>query len=139
MRAAPTHRWPSTATTGPSAALPLSLQLTVKSASDHDQAGISNLGYWGFPVRPQTTYHGSFYAKASDASIGPVTVSLVEDETGKAISTTVPSLTSAWQQHEFTLHSNAAAKSSHYHLVLSVGKPGTVWFSSGFAFPTHLP
>ena len=37
-------------TTGPSAALPLSLQLTVKNASDHDQAGISNLGYWGFPV-----------------------------------------------------------------------------------------
>jgi hypothetical protein len=37
-------------------------------------------------------------------SIGPVTVSLVEDETGKAISTTVPSLTSTWQQHEFTLH-----------------------------------
>ena len=40
-------------TTGPSAALPLSLQLTVKSASDHNQAGISNLGYWGFPVRPK--------------------------------------------------------------------------------------
>jgi alpha-N-arabinofuranosidase len=86
-------------TTGPSAALPLSLQLTVKSASDHDRAGISNLGYWGFPVRPQTTYHGSFYAKASDASIGPVSVSLVEDETGEAISTTVPAITTAWQQH----------------------------------------
>ena len=57
-------------TTGPSAALPLSLQLTVKSAGDRDQAGISNLGYWGFPVRPQTTYHGSFYAKTSDPSIG---------------------------------------------------------------------
>src|SRR5277367_168179 len=27
---------------GPSAALPLSLQLTVKTASEHDQAGISN-------------------------------------------------------------------------------------------------
>jgi alpha-N-arabinofuranosidase len=89
-------------TTGPSTALPLSLQLTVKNASPSDQAGISNLGYWGFPVRPQTTYHGSFYAKASDASIGPVTVSLVEDESGKAISTTVPSLTSTWQQHEFS-------------------------------------
>src|ERR1700733_2496514 len=116
-------------TTGPSAALPLSLQLTVKSASAHDQAGITNLGYWGFPVRPQTTYHGSFYAKASDASIGPVTVSLVEDETGKAISATVPSLTTTWQQHEFTLQSDAATKSSEYHLVLSVAKPGTVWFS----------
>ncbi len=122
-------------TTGPSAALPLSLQLTVKSASAHDQAGISNLGYWGFPVRPQTTYHGSFYAKASDPSMGPVTVSLVEDETGKAISTTVPALTSAWQQHEFTLHSNAEAKSSQYHLVLSVGKPGTVWFTLVSLFP----
>ena len=32
-------------TTGPSAALPLSLQVTVKSASPQDQAGISNLGY----------------------------------------------------------------------------------------------
>ncbi len=122
-------------TTGPSAALPLSLQLTVKSASARDQAGISNLGYWGFPVRPQTTYHGSFYAKASDASIGPVTVSLVEDQTGKAISTTVPSLTSEWQQHEFTLQSDAATKSSQYHLVLSVGKPGTVWFSLVSLFP----
>jgi alpha-L-arabinofuranosidase len=122
-------------TTGPSAALPLSLALTVKTASPGDRAGISNLGYWGYPVRPQTTYHGSFYAKASDASIGPVTVSLVEDETGKAISTTVPSLSSTWQQHEFTLHSNAAATSSQYHLVLSVGKPGTVWFSLISLFP----
>src|SRR6202522_4807431 len=102
-------------TTGPSAALPLSLQLTVKSASAHDQAGISNLGYWGFPVRPQTTYHGSFYAKASDPSIGPVTVSLVEDESGTAISTTVPTLTSNWKQHEFPLNSGSATQSSHYH------------------------
>src|SRR6202161_2272311 len=92
-------------TTGPSAALPLSLQLTVKNASEHDQAGISNLGYWGFPVRPQTAYHGSFYVKASDASIGPVTVSLVEDETGEAISTTVPAITTAWPQHQSTLDS----------------------------------
>jgi alpha-N-arabinofuranosidase len=122
-------------TTGPSAALPLSLQLTVKAASAHDQAGIINLGYWGFPVRPQTTYHGSFYARASDPSIGPVTVSLIENETGKAISTTVPALTSAWQQHEFTLHSNAETKSSQYHLVLSVGKPGTVWFTLVSLFP----
>jgi alpha-N-arabinofuranosidase len=122
-------------TTGPSTALPLSLQLTVKNASEHDQAGISDAGYWGFPVRPQTTYHGSFYAKASDASIGPVTVSLIEDETGQAISTTVPSLTSNWQQHEFTLKSNAATKSSQYHLVLSVGKPGTVWFNLVSLFP----
>jgi len=122
-------------TTGPSAALPLSLQLTVKSATAHDQAGISDLGYWGFPVRPQTTYHGSFYAKASDPSIGPVTVSLIEDESGSAISTTVPTLTANWQQHEFTLHSGSATQSAHYHLLLSVAHPGTVWFTLVSLFP----
>jgi alpha-N-arabinofuranosidase len=121
--------------TGPSTALPLSLQLTVKNASAHDQAGIINLGYWGFPVRPQATYHGSFYAKASDPSIGAVTVSLVEDESGTAISTTVPTLTSDWQQHEFTLNSGSATQSSRYHLVLSVAKPGTVWFTLVSLFP----
>ena len=122
-------------TTGPSAALPLSLQLTVKTATAQDQAGISNLGYWGYPVRPQTTYHGSFYARAGDASIGPVTISLVEDETGAAITTTVPALTATWQQHHFTLHSGAVAPSSHYHLVLSLAHPGTVWFTLISLFP----
>jgi len=36
-------------TTGPSAALPLSLQLTVKSASTHDQAGITTWDTGAFP------------------------------------------------------------------------------------------
>jgi alpha-N-arabinofuranosidase len=121
--------------TGPSAALPMSLQVTVKSASTQDQAGISNMGYWGFPVRPRTTYQGSFYAKASDASMGPVTVSLVEDQTGKAISTTVAAMSTEWQQHPFTLRSGSDGPSSQYHLVLSVGKPGTIWFSLVSLFP----
>jgi alpha-N-arabinofuranosidase len=122
-------------TTGPSTALPLSLQLKVTTASAQEAAGITNLGYWGFPVRPHTTYHGSFYAKAGDPSIGPVTVSLVEDETGKSITTTLPALTSTWQQHDFTLQSTTEKESSHYHLVLSVARPGTVWFSLVSLFP----
>ena len=125
-------------TTGPSAALPLSLSLTVKSATPQEQAGIANLGYWGYPVRPQTLYQGSFYAKANDAAIGPVTVSLVNDDTGEAIRTTVDGLTPGWQQYRFTLHTGAVAPSSLYHLVLSVGKPGTVWFSLVSLFgPTY--
>lgn len=120
---------------GPSTALPVSLQLTVKEASATSPAGITNLGYWGFPVRPQTTYHGSFWAKAGDPAVGPVTVSLVEDDTGKAIRTTVPLLTSQWQKHEFTLESGAVNTSSLYHLVISVGKPGTVRFSLVSLFP----
>ena len=90
--------------TGPSAALPLSLRLKIGKADAADQAGIKNAGFWGFPVRPGTTYHGSFYAKADDSSTGPVTVSLLDDNTGAAIATaTVPSLTTDWQRYTVTL------------------------------------
>ena len=72
-------------TTGPSDALPTSLRLDVEKADAKNQAGVLNVGYWGFALRPDTTYKGSFYAKAGSADLGPVTVSLVSDDTGKAI------------------------------------------------------
>ncbi len=50
-------------TTGPSAALPYSLRLTVDAATPKDAAGIANNGWWGMAVRPHTAYRGSFYAK----------------------------------------------------------------------------
>ena len=52
-------------TTGPSTAISYSLKLTVDHASPSARAGIANDGYWGIPVRPDTTYTGSFYAKSS--------------------------------------------------------------------------
>ena len=48
----------------------------------------SNPGYWGFALRPSTTYKGSFYAKAGSSDLGPVTVSLVSDDTGKVVTAT---------------------------------------------------
>src|SRR4051794_12492935 len=62
--------------TGPSAALPRSIKVTVTAASDAAPAGIQNEGYWGIAVRPNTAYKGSFYAKA-DADGVPITASLV--------------------------------------------------------------
>jgi alpha-N-arabinofuranosidase len=123
-------------TTGPSDALPYSLKLTVEKGTESDHAGISNEGYWGIPVRPNTTYKGSFYAKASDAGVGPVHVALVNDNTGVELAhAEVPALSPDWKQYEFTLISSAETASSTNHLVLSVGKPGTVWFSLISLFP----
>jgi alpha-N-arabinofuranosidase len=67
--------------TGPSEALPYSMKLTVASASDGNEAGLSNPGYWGYGLRPNTTYSGSLYAR-EDADIGPLTVEMINNATG---------------------------------------------------------
>src|SRR5260370_5384944 len=67
--------------TGPSTALARSIKVTVTTATDAAPAGVQNDGYWGIAVRPNTTYTGSFYAKADTAGVR-ITASLVNDETG---------------------------------------------------------
>src|SRR5690348_12864509 len=58
------------------AAIPTSLRVDVTQASTAHPAGVANEGYWGIPVKPQTRYHASFYAKAAAGFTGPVTVSI---------------------------------------------------------------
>ena len=68
--------------TGPSSALPYSMKLTVTEASEKNEAGLTNPGFWGFGLRPGFTYAGSVYARVADEAIGPVTVRLVSNATG---------------------------------------------------------
>lgn len=122
--------------TGPSAALPLSLKLVATQADAADQAGVLNEGYWGMALRPDTTYRGSFFVKADSASVGPVYVSLVNDNSGQTVaSATVDGLTTEWARHEFTLRTGAIEPSEENHLRLTVAHPGTVWFELVSLFP----
>ncbi len=122
-------------TTGPSEALSLSVQLVVKAASAKGMAGLENEGFWGIPIRPKTKYTGSFYAKADDAASGPVTVSLVNDQTGRVLAASTVPVAGAWKQYKFTLLSGSDATSANNRLRLSVAKPGTLWFSLISLFP----
>ncbi len=123
-------------TTGPSDALHTSLRLDVAQADAHNQAGILNVGWWGMALRPGTAYKGSFYAKAGSGDLGPVTVSLVGNDSGKVLATaTVPALSTEWKQYEFTLKTGAIPASSGNHLVLSVGHAGTLWLQLVSLFP----
>ncbi len=120
---------------GPSAALPRSLKVSVTSATETAPAGVQNDGFWGIPVRPQTTYSGSFYAKTDSAGV-PVTVSLVNDETGAtAASATVTGLTGEWKQYTFTLKTAQAPVTANNHLILTIPRPATVWFDLVSLFP----
>jgi alpha-L-arabinofuranosidase len=122
--------------TGPSAALSSSLQLRVEQADASDAAGVANDGFWGMALRAATIYQGSFYAKSAGDFSGPVTMSLVDNNTGKIAATgTVPALSSEWQQYRVTLKTGQVETSSSNHLVLSVAHPGTIWLSLVSLFP----
>jgi alpha-N-arabinofuranosidase len=122
-------------TTGPSAALTRSLKVSVTGATETAPGGVQNDGFWGIPVRPQTTYTGSFYAKTDRAGV-PVTVSLVNDETGAvAASATITGLTGEWARYTFTLKTAEVAVSANNHLMLTIPRPATVWFDLVSLFP----
>jgi alpha-N-arabinofuranosidase len=123
-------------TAGPSAALPHSLKLTVDSAAPGSEAGASNVGYWGIPLHPHTTYHGSFYAKVDNASVGPITARLINDGTGAVQAEAHVTLNSgAWSKYEYTLTTGAIASSENNHFTLTVAHPGTVWLQVASLMP----
>lgn len=123
-------------TAGPSEALKTSLRLDIAQADEKNQAGLLNTGWWGYALRPNTAYKGSFYAKARSANLGPVTVSLINDNSGKAVATaTTSTIGTDWKQYEFTLKTGAIPPSSENHLALTVGHPGTLWLQLVSLFP----
>ena len=124
-------------TTGPSTALPNSLHLAIDSASPKSPAGLLNDGFWGIPVRPNTTYHGAIYAKADSTDLGGVTVSLVADQSGRVLASAVISdVGTTWAEHRFTLKTGAIeGVSTANHFVLTVAHAGSLWLNLATLFP----
>jgi alpha-N-arabinofuranosidase len=118
------------------AVIATSLRVDVTQASAGHAAGIANEGYWGIPVRPNTQYRASFYAKAAAGFSGPVAVSIQSDD-GKTTyaSGRVAGLTSAWKQYELTLHTGSGTPTAKARYVLTVERPGKIWFSLVSLFP----
>jgi alpha-N-arabinofuranosidase len=113
--------------TGPSTALPHSLELTVQTASPGNEAGISNSGYWGIALQPHTTYKGSLYAKLEDTETGPLVAQLISDKTGAVLAEArVPVHAGDWSRYEYTLTTGAITASSANHLQLSLSHPGSL-------------
>jgi alpha-L-arabinofuranosidase len=125
-------------TTGPSEALNDSIKLTVKSASDAEPAGLRNMGYWGYPLKPDTTYTFSMYAKADlgGGSVSPFHVNLVNNKTGKSVAgAEIIDIGSDWKKYTLKLHTGKVEPSETNHLELTLTKPGTVWMTLVSVFP----
>ena len=123
-------------TTGPSSALGYSLKLDIQQADRDSQAGILNEGWWGMALRPDTRYTGSFYAKAGSGDLGPISIALVNDNTGDLAATASSGpISTEWKRYEFTFKTGSIKPSSENHLRLSVGHTGTLWLSLVSLFP----
>ncbi len=111
---------------GPSTALPTSLKMMVTSASAGNEGGVSNTGFWGMGLKPNTSYHGSFYAKA-DAAMGPVKVRLVNDRTGAVLGSADVALhTGPWARYEYSIMTGPIQPSFENHFELTTATPGTL-------------
>jgi hypothetical protein len=88
-------------TTGPSEALNDSIKLTISAATPEEPAGVRNMGFWGYPLRPDVAYKGSLYAKADAAGLGPLHWNLVSNKTGTSVaSAEVPSIGAGIDAHQ---------------------------------------
>jgi len=116
-------------------ALPVSLKL--KALGSDVIAGIANDGFWGIPVKPSTTYHGSFYAFTENQEKATINLS-IESKDGKKVyaKSVVSGLGKSWQKFEYTFSTPAdAVPTADTRLVLRPQSPGNYYFSLVSLFP----
>ena len=114
-----------------------SLRLDVGQADKDNPVGIANDGYWGIPVKPETAYQASFYAKTSTGFKGPVVVAIVSTD-GSTIfaQATVDLLGNDWRKYSVKLITPAnLTPTTAARFELTVHSPGTVWFNLVSLFP----
>ncbi len=116
--------------------LNVSLKLDASSASVASPAGVANSGFWGIPVKPNTTYQVSFFAKAAPGFAGPVTVGL-ESADGKTVfaSAKISRITGEWKKFETTLKTGRVPASKDNVFKLTTTNPGTLWLQNISLFP----
>ncbi len=100
------------------------------------RTGIANAGFWGIPVKPATTYHGSFYAK-SDRIDKTLTVT-IESNDGKIVYATakINRIGSEWQRYAFTLTTESNIQpTADTRFVIAATDEGQYWFNLVSLFP----
>lgn len=120
----------------PDTALTMALRLDASSLNTGQRVGVANEGFWGIPVKPNTTYRAMFYAKASDGFPGPLTLAIESDD-GRTVfaSTDVAQVSGDWQKYTATLRTGNVAPSTANRFVISTGTPGTIWLGIVSLFP----
>ncbi len=116
----------------PDTTLTHSLRLDAQQAG----AGVKNDGFWGVPVKPNTTYQVSFWAKAAPGFNGELRAG-IESNVSKITfaQTRTGALTTTWKKYSGTLKTGNIAPSQSNSLAIRASAPGTVWVTLVSLFP----
>jgi alpha-L-arabinofuranosidase len=117
-------------------ALPTSLRLDIKG--DGGRVGVANDGYWGIPIKANTTYKASFYAKASADFKGPLALSLTnKDGTKEFASAEVAGIGGDWKKFTATLTTGDVPTTADGRFAIWApgAGPGSLWLSLVSLFP----
>ncbi len=116
--------------------LPASLRLTVTQATKDQPAGVANSGYWGIPVHPQTQYRASLWARAEAGFSGPLSVSIVSDDSRTIYaSEKISGIAPEWKKFELTLKTGNVVPTAQVRFEVTLDQPGTIWLNLVSLFP----
>jgi alpha-N-arabinofuranosidase len=129
--------------------LPKSLDVVISKVETNQPVTIANDGFYGIPVKPDTEYKVSFYAKGNASwekkkddpnpitFRAPLTVSLISNYGSKVYaSATTPPLTGEWQKIQLMLKTGKGIiPSKENKFVIAASAPGTFRLSLVSLFP----
>ena len=76
----------------------LTTSLRLDSKGGGGKIGVANDGFWGIPVKPNTQYKASFYARGSDEVKGPLTLAIESSDGATTYATaTIPAIGKEWK------------------------------------------
>ncbi len=115
-------------------ALKNSLRLDISNVANGQRVGVANEGFWGIPIKPNTEYLASFYAKTK--GIAPqLNVSLESSEGKTTFATASVTATSGWKKYQVLLKTGQVTPTKDARFVISASGTGSLWLSLVSLFP----
>ncbi len=116
-------------------ALTTCLKVSVQGGLDR-AAGVSNAGYWGIPVRSNTTYRASVFVQPASGFHGPLTLAIASsDGTVPYATAIVPHLRSGWHKYTAVLKTGRCGTTANARFFILTSRPGTFYLNLVSLFP----
>lgn len=96
---------------------------------------LTNEGYWGVPIVPNTTYELSFYAKGDPSGKSVLRPRFSGPEASSQAEFAYVVLDPSWKQYHLRLRTGAVKATGEGRFSLSLNSPGPIWITQVSLFP----